>query len=106
MMRRPAGAVVVVVVLVAGLATACGSGDDDSVRTPTGRTDGTAASDRGAAAYVGLRKDAAIAKAEASGTPWRITREDDETFMVTLDYDPTRLNFEIDDGIVTRATFG
>jgi hypothetical protein len=31
---------------------------------------------------------------------------DDESNMVTQDYDANRLNFEIDDGVVTRATLG
>ena len=81
--------------------TACG-GDDGG-----GRASGSApAGDTIAAAYEGLSKQAAIAKADAADVTWRITREDDEVFMVTQDFDPERVNFEIDDGRVTTASFG
>ena len=56
--------------------------------------------------YVGLTKSAAIAKAKSQGRPWRITREDGEVFPGTLDYNPDRVQFEIDNGKVTKATFG
>lgn len=83
--------------------SACG-GDDDPGRPGSSQDGGK--SGAGAAAYVGLTKQAATAKADAAGTTWRITREDDESFPVTLDFDPERLNFEIDDGKVTQATYG
>ena len=57
-------------------------------------------------AYVGLTKQAAIAKAEADGRPWRLGREDGESFMLTQDYNPERVTFEIDDGKITKASFG
>ena len=100
---------VVALLVAAGLAvgaltlTACG-GDDDPDRAGSSQDGGK--SDAGASAYVGLTKQAATAKADAAGTTWRITREDDESFPVTLDFDPERLNFEIDDGKVTQATYG
>jgi major membrane immunogen (membrane-anchored lipoprotein) len=89
-----------------GLLAACGGDDGGSGSRRVGTPDGTETPDSGADAYVGLTKQAAIARADAAGTPWRITREDDESFMVTQDYEPDRLNFEIDDGKVTRATYG
>jgi len=102
-MRRPMMLAVAAIVAVAALG-ACGG--DDSARTPSGGNGRPETTVPVATAYVGLTKSAAIAKAKASDTPWRITREDDEQFMVTQDYDPTRLNFEIDDGKVTTATYG
>lgn len=86
--------------------------EDDSAETPPSQTpdpepDPTSTpSDPAAAAYVGLTKDEAISLAESQSRPWRITREDDEMFPVTMDYQPDRINFEIDDGSVTAATFG
>ena len=53
-----------------------------------------------------FEKKEAIAKAESEGRQWRILREDDEVFMVTQDYVRTRINFEIDHGKVTKATYG
>lgn len=106
MTRRRVVAAVAVLSLTATLGLA-GCGGDDGRSDGPGRGNGTTeTTDAGAAAYVGLTKRAAIAKADASDTPWRITREDDEQFMVTQDYVPDRLNFEIDDGTVTQATFG
>ncbi len=117
MNRRRALAVLVVGGLVVGALTACGGDDDqgradstETTRAGTDRNDGTSGSggkaEADAAAYVGLTKKAAIAKADAAGTPWRIVREDDESFIVTLDYEPERLNFEIDDGTITKSTLG
>ena len=101
--------------LVVGAAltlAACGGGDGDkSVSSREGADTTTTTSVSGAdssegGAYVGLTKAAAIAKAEADGHPWRIGREDDEFFPATLDYNPDRVTFEIDDGKVTKASFG
>ncbi len=86
---------------------ACGSsGDSASVHDRPEETTTTAKDAGTAAAYVGLTKKAAIAKAEAAGRPWRIAREDGESFLLTQDYNPNRVNFEIDKGTVTSATFG
>jgi hypothetical protein len=88
-----------------GLAACGGSGD--RVRSDGGERGTTQAGQSASAgAYVGLTEKDAIAKADAAGRAWRITREDDEEFFVTFDYDPERVNLEIDDGTVTRATFG
>jgi hypothetical protein len=79
-----------------------GSGAGSTTRTTrTTRTVGDAA-----AAFVGLSKRAAVAKAEADGRPWRIGREDDERFLLTQDLVENRVTFEIDDGEVTAATLG
>ncbi|MBM3659450.1 MAG: hypothetical protein FJW95_08080 [Actinobacteria bacterium] len=106
-MRLRPGVLVVAAAVTVGTVglTACGGGDD----RPRGSSRGSGTTETtatGAGAYVGLSKRAAIAKADASDTPWRITREDDESFMVTQDYVPERLNFEIDDGTVTTAAYG
>lgn len=101
-----------VVVVAAGLGVAACGGDDDAVTSGGGgRGNGNGgteqpAGDAAAKAYVGLSKQDAIAKAKADDRVWRITREDDEQFPTTMDYAPDRLNFEIDDGKVTRVTFG
>jgi hypothetical protein len=60
----------------------------------------------GAGVYVGLTKQAAIAKAEGDGRQWRLGREDGESFMLTQDYNAERVTFELDDGKVTKASFG
>jgi hypothetical protein len=94
--------------LGAAALTACG-GDPGNRSVRSDRSDGTdrrADADPATRDYVGLTRAAAIAEAEAAGVPWRITRVDDERFSVTQDFVATRVNFEIDDGVVTRATFG
>jgi hypothetical protein len=94
------------VLIVAAVAlTACGSGSDDSNRSTDEAKTTTTAGDA-AAAYVGLSKQDAVAKAKADDRPWRIGREDDEQFMVTQDFVDNRVTFEIDDGKVTKATLG
>ncbi len=92
-------------VLVLGVLAACGGSDDSANPTKDVKT-ATTAPGNAASAYVGLTKKAAIAKAEADGRPWRIGREDDEQFMLTQDVVENRVTFEIDDGKVTKATFG
>jgi hypothetical protein len=97
-----------IVVVVAALALASCGGDtgssvssrDNSKETSTSMGPGKASD------YVGLTKSAAIAKAKSQGRPWRIGREDGEVFPGTLDYNPERVTFEIDNGKVTTATFG
>jgi hypothetical protein len=111
--RRRAVELVVAGGLAVGALTLTACGGDDAGRAGSSQDGGKAGdsgsgaqSDSSASAYVGLTKKAAITKADAAGTTWRITREDDESFPVTLDYNPERLNFEIDDGKVTQATYG
>ena len=108
MHRRGVALGLAAVVAIGGLGglTGCGGAGDDAARTRPRSTDPVETTDPGAAAYVGLTKRAAIEKADAGDTPWRITREDDESFMVTQDYVPERLNFEIDNGTVTTAAYG
>jgi hypothetical protein len=88
--------------------TACG-GDSGSVASSRGG--GTEATDTSLGPgkesdFLGLTKAQATKKAEEQGRPSRVTREDDHMFPATLDYNPDRVSFEIDDGKVTKATFG
>lgn len=59
-----------------------------------------------AADYVGRARASAEALATSRGLTVRITRIDDQEFPVTLDYNPQRVNFEIDADVVTKATLG
>lgn len=59
-----------------------------------------------ATSFLGLTEDEAQALAEENELTWRTVRVDDEFGVVTEDYNPSRLNFEIDDGVVTAATLG
>jgi len=56
--------------------------------------------------YVGLTKAAAKELAASEGVKSRVVLEDGEAFMVTRDYLPERLNFEVVKGRVTRVTRG
>jgi len=56
--------------------------------------------------YLGQTQATAVILAAANGFQARIVRIDDETFAVTLDAREDRINFEIDDGLVTKATIG
>lgn len=99
--RIAAGLLFVVALPLAG--AACGGDDRKSVNT---NGNGSTTGDTSPSSYVGLTKKAAIDKAEANDVPWRILREDDEQFPATMDFNPERINFEIDDGKVTKATNG
>jgi len=72
------------------------AGDDPQLVTPDLSTDD----------FIGLSEADAGALADENSIPWRITRIDDEHRIVTMDYSPSRLNFELDDGVVTVVTLG
>ena len=97
-MKLRYGAVAGVLILglaVGGIATAIGDGDtgrDSPTDTPTPSE-----------SFVGLTVSEAAALAEDEGRPWRVRRQDDESFALTDDLVPGRVTFEIDDGTVTGA---
>lgn len=53
--------------------------------------------------YLGLSKSVAIAKARKMGLRTRVVRDDFDRFPITKDLRQNRINFEIDDGLVTSA---
>ena len=54
--------------------------------------------------FIGLAIEDAGALAESQDRPWRVGRQDDELFFLTEDYVVGRVTFEVDDGVVTRAS--
>jgi hypothetical protein len=124
-MRRAGLGVMAAAVLLSG--AACGD-DDETVESGSDTTAGEVADGPGAptpiepgdgatlpgepdqaeldAAYVGLSKDDAIAAAEEAGVPWRIEREDGEDFALTMAYRPDRVNFSVEDGVITAVRAG
>ena len=101
-----------IIVVIGALAlTGCGDGSDSSVSAKGNSKDNakettTSLGPGKESDYVGRTKSAAIAKAKDQGRPSRIGREDGEVFPGTLDYNPERVTFEVDNGKVTKATFG
>lgn len=91
----------IAVLVTMGAASSCSSGDESDGDRPPATADAPAVVD-----YIGLSKARAIAKAEAADVPWRIGREDKKQFALTQDFVEDRVTFEIDDGKVTKATFG
>jgi hypothetical protein len=55
--------------------------------------------------YEGLTEEEAITQAEEADTPYRVIARDGEQFPATMDYNPERINFTVEDGVVTRAEF-
>lgn len=58
---------------------------------------------------IGLTEEQAVETIESISSEKltaRITRRDDESFAVTEDYSVSRLNLEIDNGLVTKCTIG
>lgn len=55
---------------------------------------------------VGLKEDEARKVASGNGWSWRITMRDGESFPVTADYQPRRVDVEITKGVVTAVTVG
>lgn len=52
---------------------------------------------------IGMTEDAAVAKVQATGRTIRIARRDKETFALTMDYRPDRINIQVDNGKVTSV---
>lgn len=67
---------------------------------------GTAPGTITADTYIGLTEEEAVARAEKVNVTFRIVRRDGESFPITMDYSADRMNFEIDDGRVTKAFGG
>lgn len=59
-----------------------------------------------APAYVGLSEKDASDLAIKENRQSRIIMKDDVSFPVTEDYSPSRINFEMKDGVVTKANCG
>ncbi|MGI9614377.1 MAG: hypothetical protein ACR2QO_15810 [Acidimicrobiales bacterium] len=79
-----------------------------TVRPPTtaGAGEGPADGLSPPGAFVGLALGDAQAKANGEGRPWRIGRLDDESYALTADYNPERVTFDVDGGVVTKAVAG
>ena len=56
--------------------------------------------------YIGLTYDEVRALMKTKKADWRVTREDDTSYMVTDDFRLDRYNFEFDKGICTKASMG
>jgi len=56
--------------------------------------------------YVGLTLDQAKKTLETTGMRWRIVEEDGIPKPVTRDYNPARLNFVMEKGIITKVSLG
>jgi len=56
--------------------------------------------------FVGLTEAEAAALADENIITWRVSSIDGEPQMVTMDYSPSRLNFELEGGVVTAVTTG
>ena len=56
--------------------------------------------------FLGLTEQEAAAIAEENIITFRVTRIDDQLFDVTEDFNPGRLNFQIDDGVITSVSTG
>jgi hypothetical protein len=53
---------------------------------------------------IGQTEAVAIQKINTAGMKYRVMQRDGESFMGTMDFDPTRFNLSIDNGIVTSVT--
>lgn len=53
--------------------------------------------------YVGLDEKAALERAERKGKPARVVKRDDENLAITMDLRDGRLNFTVNDGVVTAV---
>lgn len=62
-----------------------------------------------AAEVIGMTETEAIATIEGVSSEqltYRVTRRDDESYPMTMDYRLDRINLEIDNGLVSKASIG
>ncbi len=57
-------------------------------------------------ALINLTEEEATNKANENGYHVRITQRDDRVYMITCDFTLNRINFHIENGLVTKATTG
>ena len=55
---------------------------------------------------VGMGEEEAAQAAAAAGLAWRVVERDGEMMMLTMDYQPARLNASINSGEVTSCRLG
>ena len=53
--------------------------------------------------YIGLTLEKATELAEKENLRWRVVKENGERFLLTQDMASNRVNFEVEDNIVTKA---
>lgn len=56
--------------------------------------------------FIGLPIKEAEEKAKKADLPYRIIKQDGQDFPVTRDYHPARLNFTVENGLVTEVKNG
>lgn len=71
-----------------------------------GGVDAIAISDEEAADLIGLTEDQAFAEATARGWEVRVASRDGEWFALTMDFLSNRVNFTVEDDVVTAITVG
>ncbi len=57
-------------------------------------------------ALINLTEEEATNKANENGYHVRITQRDDIVYMITCDFTLNRINFHIENGLITKATTG
>ncbi len=57
-------------------------------------------------ALINLTEEEATNKANENGYHVRITQRDDIVYMITCDFTFNRINFHIENGLITKATTG
>ena len=55
---------------------------------------------------IGMSIEEATKDLTNSRIPWRIAASDNRPAMLTCDYNPVRINLQVENGIVTRVKFG
>lgn len=78
----------------------------EEVSSPQERVVDTGELPEGAAGLVGEPEETATDLAAGYGWSVRVVARDGENFMVTQDYNPDRVNFVVDGGVVTSVRFG
>lgn len=114
-MKLLAGAIVATLVL-----TACGSQSPDDAVTSTNNpspsgsysefpSEPSATVVALAAEVIGMTEELAIQTIDGISSEQltaRVVRRDDESYAITQDYSLSRINLEIDNGVVTKSSIG
>ena len=98
----------IVVIIGTGLSIwlAVNGGKSDSSYFDTRLSDDYSSCKKAALDYVGISESQADYKAKIENRSYRTVSRDGENFMVTEDYAPGRLNFEVQKDVVTKVTCG
>lgn len=95
---------ILLVIIIGAIVWAIGASDDVNMQDPF--EDQLSKCREISPSYIGLSEEDAAKKADSEKRSYRVVERDGESFPVTDDYSPSRVNFVIENSKVTKVNCG